>query len=177
MLHRVAIGVAVVVAGAAGSALGSPLANAQGGYSGFYEARVLEPAAAFVAGKPVKVWCAKSQAVWDSYAEGRVTHGLTTGGSSLTHLDVVTCFNARARLLGGPIFNAGLAPAIELLTHEAIHMRGERDEGVTDCAAVHEMPGVAVRFFGLKSGKQLRDLMSAAWAWRARLAPEYRTVC
>jgi hypothetical protein len=70
-----------------------------------------------------------------------------------------------------------LAPRLELLTHESIHARGQANEGVTDCDAVHEMAGVAVRYFNVKTGLELRSLMTSVWQWRDKAAPMYRTVC
>jgi hypothetical protein len=64
-----------------------------------------------------------------------------------------------------------------VLTHEAIHLRGETDDGVTDCAAMHEMAGVAARFFHAPAGKGLRALMAAAWSWHRKAPAEYTTVC
>jgi hypothetical protein len=167
-----------VVAVSAAFASGSAAATHTGAASGFYEARVLEPAASYVARKPVKVWCATTAAAWQRLAVDRSdVHGLTAPGTASTHLDTTVCGNLRARLLGGGLDNPSLAPSIEVLTHESIHMRGESNEGITDCAAVHEMPRVAVVYFSVKPGAQLRALMAAAWSWRRELAPAYRTVC
>lgn len=171
---------AAVVAGAGWFAVGSAPAKVVGAHSAFYEARVLEPAASFVAHKPVRVWCAASSGAWAEFATGKaaaVTHGLTVPGSAVTHLDQVVCVNLRARALGLIPASPNLGASIEVLTHESIHMRGEHDEGVTDCAAVHEMARVAVVYFKVRAGKQLRALMAAAWAWRDELASPYRTVC
>jgi hypothetical protein len=82
-----------------------------------------------------------------------------------------------ARLRGRAVETYALAAAIETLTHESIHARGEADEGKTDCAAMHEMPGVAVRFFGFKKRAALRGLMAAAWRYHGRADAIYRSVC
>lgn len=147
---------------------------------GFYEAKVLEPAASFVARKPVRVWCASTDAAWVKYAaEYLPTHGLTYPGSSVIRLDWTICTIMREQLRYANQPDASLAPSVETLTHEAIHARGEADEGVTDCAAVHEMARVAVVYFGVKPGWRLRSLMAAAWAWRrgSGVSPIFLTVC
>jgi hypothetical protein len=66
---------------------------------------------------------------------------------------------------------------LQVAVHESIHARGETDEGVTDCDAAHRVPGVAVRFFKVKPGKQLRALMTLVWKYRATGPASQRTVC
>lgn len=151
---------------------------------GFYEAKVLEPAASYVAKKPVAVWCALSPGAWAAHEVERGLNGEADGSAPVGGTEVFLSQNVcpllrQARRLGPPsLFNLPpTAESIELLTHESIHARGERDEGVTDCAAMHEMPGVAVRFFRVKAGKQLRTLMGDAWSWHDGAPPQYRTVC
>lgn len=149
---------------------------------GFYEAKVLEPAASYVAKKPVKVWCAKTDAAWQAYLVATygvvgTEHGSAPFGGAAIYLDTEECPPIRQALAGQSVYPPTLAATIEILTHESIHARGERDEGVTDCAAMHEMPGVAVRFFHVRLGKQLRALMAAAWAYHRKAPSQYRMVC
>lgn len=141
--------------------------------TGFYESFKLEPAASFVAGKPVKVWCATSQYQWQQYGGDSEEYGLTRPGSGEVKLAPDVCRYLKAKVVTPSGFGASLL----VLTHEAIHARGEPDEGVTDCAAVHEMPRVAVRFFRVKVGKQLRAVMANAWHYRAGETAAYRSVC
>jgi hypothetical protein len=154
-------------------------------YPGFHEAKSLEPAASFVARKPAIVWCANSDASWHAYASSRFgaydSHGAATPSGQEIWLDAIVCDNlTRLQRLVGPIpakDETSIAGSIEVLTHESIHLRGERDEGVTDCAAMHEMPRVAVTFFRVTAGKRLRALMAAAWPWHRLSPPQYQTVC
>jgi ubiquinone/menaquinone biosynthesis C-methylase UbiE len=44
-------------------------------------------------------------------------------------------------------------------------------------AAMHEMPGVAVRFFGVTTGKELRALMAQAWKVHRSGPLYFQTVC
>lgn len=155
----------------------APVASA----GGFYESRVLEPAASYVAKKPVKVWCAKTTAAWRAWS---VAVDLTDGangsaavGGTAMHLSHAACPSLRGAAIGIPQYSPTLSATIGGLTHEAIHLRGERDEGVTDCAAMHEMPRVAVLFFGIKPGRQLRELMADAWDYHRSQSAQYLTVC
>lgn len=150
--------------------------------AGFYEAKRLEPAAAFVARKPVTVWCANNTAAWSSWLAANNdstadVNGATYPGTAETHLGPTVCSNLALQLSQGGEAYPSLGPSINTLTHESIHMRGETDEGITACDAMHEMPGVAVRFFNVKAGKQLRGLMAATWAWHQKDPSIYRTVC
>lgn len=140
--------------------------------TGFTSAPRLAPAASFVAGKPIAVYCAKTQYDWQQYGATSREKGLAVPGSSEIKLAPDVC-----RYLRAPKVQDGFAGSLLVLVHEAIHARGTKDEGVTDCAAVHEMPRVAVKFFSVKAGKQLRAVMADAWTLRAREAPAYRTVC
>src|SRR5690348_6523127 len=112
---------------------------------GFNRTPSLEPAASFVAGKPVAVYCAKSTPAWqaflaENYPAGTVADGSSVPGSSTMRLSFAACSYLR------PATRAALAPTIGLaastltLTHEAIHLSGVKDEAVTDCDAVHRMP-------------------------------------
>src|SRR5437016_3879062 len=59
VLAAAAVGVCSGVASASGSGSGAPV--------GFHEGRTLEPAASYIARKPVKVWCANSAAAWQRF--------------------------------------------------------------------------------------------------------------
>jgi hypothetical protein len=140
----------------------------------------LAPAASFVAGKPVVVLCAASDADWTKYLHGlgaTDANGATVPGSSETRLSAIVCRYLAWRLGGKTPSLFPLAAAVETLTHESIHARGEVDEGKTDCAAMHEMVAVSRRFFGVTSRKTLRSLMAFAWQFHARQSPPYKTVC
>lgn len=149
------------------------------GAGGFVRAKPLEPAASYVARKPVKVWCAKTDTAWRTFLTARYdtveTHGWTAqAGANQTYIDSDACLillDVKTETL------ARIGAAAEILTHESIHMRGEANEGITDCDAMHETPGVVVRFFGIKAGKQLRSLMAQLWVWHRKSPPAYVAVC
>jgi hypothetical protein len=144
--------------------------------AGFNEAVKLEPAASFVAAKPVTVYCANSEYTWEQYGGTSTEHGLATPGSSEIKIDPDGCRYLRTALNMHKIPD-GFGAALLVLVHESIHARGETDEGITDCDAVREMPRVAVKFFGVKAGKQLRAVMANAWRYRGGESAAYRTVC
>ena len=150
--------------------------------SGFYEAKSLEPAASFVAGKPAVVFCAESNRTWNEFLTvtgdaGRVAAGSTVPGSGDEKLYPLACRTLLGHLEGKPQRPAFLALSILTLVHEAFHMRGAWNEGETDCDAFRAMPRVAVEFFHVRPGAQLRELMAQASDWRGREPLWYRTYC
>ena len=151
--------------------------------AGFVEARALEPAASDVAGKPATVWCAVNESAWKAETRSRGLFGDPYGfakpdGSEFS-LNPKICTVLTRAVSGavGAVDYPSLAPGIQTLTHESIHLHGVHDEGQTDCEAIHEMPRIAVRYFHVKPGTQLRALMKAAWAWHRAQPPTYRSVC
>jgi hypothetical protein len=150
---------------------------------GFHEAKALEPAASYVAGKPVTVLCANTFRDWwkatsEQFGSGNYANGYTTPGASVIYLSAgFTCSLPTSAAAGKKVNVEAMATHVVTLVHEAIHARGEADEGVTECAAMHETPRVAVKFFHVKAGKQLRALMAAAWAVHNKKPTAYRAVC
>ena len=112
-----------------------------------------------------------------TYGSDNGSNGSAMPGVHELFLPPTVCYPLELAATGFKFLPDQLAPPIELLTHEAIHARGEWNQGTTDCDAVHEMPRVAVRFFHVSAGEQLQDLMAEAWAWRDKAAPMYRTFC
>lgn len=150
---------------------------------GFHEAPTLEPAASYVAGKPAHVYCADSFESWgaslkQTFGAGVYPTAYTWAGSDASYIGPGTdCPLPIAAAAGRKVDLTLLAGKILQLVHESIHQRGETDEGKTECAAIHEMPAVAVRFFHVKAGKQLRTLMAAAWAAHRKTPPAFQAVC
>lgn len=140
---------------------------------GFHSSPKLAPAASFVAKKPITVLCANTLADWQHYGRTSQEFGAAIPGDNVIKLAPSVCKFLVAKIIDYDGFGASLL----VLVHESIHARGESDEGITDCAAVHEMPRVAVKYFKVKPGKYLRGVMANAWNYRYREAPPYRTVC
>jgi hypothetical protein len=151
---------------------------------GFHSSPRVAPAASVVAQKPVTVWCADSAYTWNqfldaTYGNHNPARGSTAPGSSEEQLSPGVC-TALAKAAASKLRvvpTATLGVSILTLVHESIHARGERDEGVTDCAASHEMPRVAVKFFHVRAGKDLRTLMRLVANYRETSAQQLRTVC
>lgn len=148
---------------------------------GFYESRVLEPAASFVAGKPAHIYCALTLPRWTSYvASSDVPEGanaLTIPGRAESRIEWSICRDLRQALKRRKVDDYDFVSAALILVHESIHMRGVRDEGKTECEAIHELPRTLVRYFHVKPGRQLRGLMALAWDAHYRKPDVYTSVC
>lgn len=99
-----------------------------------------------VAGKPVSVVCSFDAEAWDEKVRqvslgqrrGTSVDGYAYAGTTQAHLGPQACIPLYNVLTYG-ISYAGVGPsAFGLLTllHEAMHLRGLRDEAATDCAAL-----------------------------------------
>lgn len=147
---------------------------------GFYEAKALDSAASFVARKPAHVYCAHNHAIWRDAANANATPtavALTRAGTNRSELEPLICSTLIAKLDRLPVSTYDFALSLRVLVHEAIHERGVVLEGEAECSAMHEMPRVAVRFFGVASGKELRALMAQAWKSHFAAPLYYQTVC
>lgn len=158
----------------------SASAAAPGRPPGFYEAKALDPAASFVARKPAHVYCAHNHAIWRDVANENATPtalALTRAGTNRSEFEPLICSTLSEKLEHRYVSTHDLALALRVLVHEVVHERGVVIEGEAECSAMHEMPRVAVLFFGVTPGKQLRELMARAWESH-RSAPLYfQTVC
>jgi hypothetical protein len=120
------------------------------------EARISAEAGA-VAGKQVRVGCDTS-----GRRVGAVQHadGVAIVGGDQAYLTPELCYALHKLAADGevPAFST-TARAIAVLAHEAWHLRGERDEGVTECYALQS--GVAVgRRLGLDEDTARRMMRS-----------------
>lgn len=173
-----------VLAATAAAAASAPLDAAATPSTGFHRVRALEPAATYVARKPVRAWCTKTYLGWDAYmhrvmGDSPVPNGLATAGADDLYVAPLECDNLlfATRTASVAAILPALAGPIETLTHEAIHLRGEADEAVTDCAAMRTMGAVAVRYFHVTRGAELKKLMTAAWAYHRSGRAVYTTIC
>ena len=125
--------VAALALAASASAAGSP--------PGFYEAKALEPAASFVAGKPAHIYCADNHSVWADAADGNETPdalALTRAGSDRSEFEPLICSTLLAQLGRLPVAVYTFAESLRVLVHESIHQRGVVTEGRAECSAMHE---------------------------------------
>jgi hypothetical protein len=132
----------------------------------------LSGAAALIAGHRAHVRCdAKGEAV------GVVQHadGVAEVGGTNAFLTPEICFRLhRLAVDGDEGAFSQTARAIAVLAHEAWHLRGERDEGVTNCYAFQSGVELGQRL-GLSRGTAARMMRQqlAENAIQARSAPEY----
>jgi hypothetical protein len=118
--------------------------------------------AAIIAERPVTLRCD------DGYSftgAGSDTLGIAFPSSGIAYLDPSICRTLRDLLENG---HAGerQADALVVLAHEAVHLGGERREGVTECLALQAAVPLAIRF-GVPE-QRARDLLRSAY--EARLA-------
>jgi hypothetical protein len=150
---------------------------------GFHEAKQLEPAASYVARKPIVVTCADSADTWRAFLDANYPPGTKANGSTQPGSSVIQLAPAACPALGGQLSHPRADPAyafaasLQILVHESLHAAGMTDEAETDCSAVHRVPGIATRFFHVKAGKHLRALMTLVWAYRATGPETQRSVC
>ena len=153
MLIAVAVLAALALAATAVNADGAAAAGAPP--AGFYESARLEPAASWVAGKKVVVWCAKTTAAFAAAEAERNGNPESAGfpdaiGGSAASFPGVVCADMLAWLNHRHVDDYLFAGAALGLAHEASHLAGLSDEGATDCRALAKLPAMIRRFFPLK---------------------------
>ena len=92
-----------------------------------------------IVGRPVEIRCDES-----GEFVGAVQHadGVAEVGGDLAYLTPERCYDLYRLAFEGDISFSQTARAIAVLAHEAWHLRGERNEGITEC-------------YGLQSGVEL----------------------
>ena len=92
-----------------------------------------------IAEKPVRIRCDES----GEYV-GAVQHadGVAQVGGDLAYLTPERCLDLYRLAFEGDVTSSQTARGISVLAHEAWHLRGERDEGTTECYALQS--GVAL---------------------------------
>lgn len=128
--------------------------------------------------------CATSTTAWENVkategVAGNDIWGVTDFPTGTIYLHPNGCRILRLVVKGTPskdplILKAGFALT---LVHESIHASGIRDEGITECDAIHQLPGILVRYFHVKPGVQLRAWMAKAWEVHRTDPPSYQAVC
>ena len=107
-----------------------------------------------IAGKPVMIRCDEA-----GKRVGAVQHadGVALVAGNLPYLTPERCLDLYRLAFDGEIKSSRTARALAVLAHESWHLRGERDEGTTECYALQS--GVDVgRSFGL-SASTARQMM------------------
>ncbi|HUG64273.1 MAG TPA: hypothetical protein VMK83_03575 [Gaiellaceae bacterium] len=105
-----------------------------------------------IAGKPVSIRCDEAR----DYV-GAVQHadGVAVLGGELAILTPEICHDLYRLAFEGEVTGARTGRAIAVLAHEAWHLRGESDEGTTECYALQSGVELGVRL-GLDEGEARR---------------------
>jgi hypothetical protein len=113
--------------------------------------------AAAIADRPVTLRCDEQ---YDFTGAGSDTLGIAFPAAGIAYLDPSICRALHDLLADG---NAGEreGEALVVLAHEAVHLGGERREGVTECLALQAAVPLGVRF-GLSESKA-RSLIAAQY--------------
>jgi len=112
--------------------------------------------ASIVAERPVTIRCDEQYAFTGA---GSDTLGIAFPRAGIAYLDQGICRALHDLVLDGKDRGERTGEAIVVLAHEAVHLRGERREGVTECLALQEGVRLGVRL-GLDE-RRARTLMGA----------------
>jgi len=116
---------------------------------------------ALVAGRPVTIRCDEGYAFTGA---GSDTLGVAFPGAGLAYLDQGVCRTLHDLIADDAVHEERTAEALVVLAHEAIHLSGERREGVTECLALQAAVPLASRL-GIDDG-QARRMLDRAYERR-----------
>lgn len=136
---------------------------------GFRESVRLTPIAAALAGKPVAVHCATTDAAWAAllkpYDYPADVDAITIFSYDTSYLSPVTCRRLEGWLRGKNAPTAAQLGIVVLsLTHEAMHLRGILDERGAECGAMARLRSVLRVHFKIRRETTMRVALSAARA-------------
>ena len=97
---------------------------------------------AIVAGRPVTIRCDEGYAFTGA---GSDTLGVAFPRSAIAYLDQGVCRTLHDLIADGAVHDERTAEALVVLAHEAVHLSGERREGVTECLALQAAVPLAAR--------------------------------
>ena len=112
---------------------------------------------AIVAGRPVTIRCDERYAFTGA---GSDTLGVAFPRSAIAYLDQGVCRTLHDLIVHGDVHEERTAEALVVLAHEAIHLDGERREGVTECLALQAAVPLATRL-GVEENQARRMLERA----------------
>ena len=139
---------------------GASLWESRTGWSGLDAAARAEAVALFsaeasrVAGKPVQIRCDERG---EHVGAVQRADGIAIVGGRLAYLTPQRCHDLYRLAFAGEDRGSQTARALTVLAHEAWHLHGIRDEGVTECYALQSAVGIGERL-GL-SGDRARQLL------------------
>ena len=127
--------------------------------------------AAIVAGRPVTLRCDEG---YSFTGAGSDTLGIAFPRAGIAYLDTGVCRTLHDLASSGEE-SRETGEALVVLAHEAIHLGGERREGVTECLALQAAAPIAVRL-GIDEGRAhalLRDELRLRLAERSAIRAAY----
>lgn len=147
---------------------------------GFAHRPKLSAPASDVAGKPVAVYCARTETVWGDFlaANGNspnaagvanIQAGVTYMAPSVCSILLRRLYETRKTPKRKRITLFELSLNMFTLVHESAHLRGIRDEIAADCYAMSQIERVARRYF--------RVLNVGMFMLYARRSMSYATSC
>ena len=153
-LRRFAIGLAVIAA----LVVAVVVLDGGRGWSSVSGERRAEAVARFseeaseIVGRPVSIRCDEAR---DYVGSVQHTDGVAVVGGELAILTPEICHDLYRLAFEGEVTGARTGRAIAVLAHEAWHLRGERDEGKTECYGLQSGVELGVRL-GLDEGEARR---------------------
>jgi hypothetical protein len=148
------------------------------GWNGLDESTRAEATARFsdeasrVAAKPVTIRCDEA----GDYV-GAVQHadGVAAVGGELAYLAPERCLDLYRLAFKGEVRSNRTGRALAVLAHEAWHLRGVSDEGITECYALQSAVEIGRRLgLSLDTARRLMRQQLAENALRGRANPAYR---
>jgi hypothetical protein len=136
------------------------------------EARLTREAAT-IAGRPVVLECDERYSFTGARSDAL---GVAFPQRGLTYLRPSVCRALHDVLGGATAARASTAEALVVLAHEAVHLRGERREGVTECLALQEGVTLGERL-GIpaeRAAQMMRDRYLRDLADRSVIRLEYQ---
>jgi hypothetical protein len=132
-------------------------------------------------GRDVAIYCPATQADWDTFVASLNGPPNATGytpvvGGNETYISYGVCTPLQKRLSRAPTTLAELERPFFVLTHESEHVKGIRDEGQADCAAISDVPQTA-KAFGIRDPRKLRLIVAWSKSYHARKPPPYNAPC
>lgn len=153
--------------------------------AGFTESAVLDARAAYIAQKAVHIYCAATDAAWQTFMADNnyvppdgIAHGITpVVGGDITYIDAQGCATLRKRIAGRVVSLPILGAVLDVLTVESLHLRGERDDGQTACDALTVLPSFLTARWGFHRGTLAwRQVVAGATDYhRRQTAQQYHT--
>lgn len=135
--------------------------------------------ATWAAMKPVSVWCESDPEAWTAFVAERRGPADASGYADIpggrAHIAPKWCHILRSQTLRRERY---LGVAVMVLLHESWHLRGERDEAITECAARVLLYAALHNFYGVGwFSPQMRSLTETALAVSLSAPAHYQHGC